>query len=175
MARRGYERRARNHARAPARGRAGEHLDGRDVSTQGAARMRSLPVRATTARDRDVVARMRDLPVAADEIEVEHRPALVTNVWPFLMTTELKVTIAEHAAGNYRVMMNIAESCSSAPPNVSFRDSTKSCTSMSFSPHRRRRESPRKRSPRRDDDPSSTRAFGRPALNRTRARQSRRA
>lgn len=26
-----------------------------------------------------------------------------------LMTTELKVTIAEHAAGNYRVMMNIAE------------------------------------------------------------------
>lgn len=28
---------------------------------------------------------------------------------PSLMTTELKVTIAEHAAGNYRVMMNIAE------------------------------------------------------------------
>lgn len=28
---------------------------------------------------------------------------------PALMTTELKVTIAEHAAGNYRVMMNIAE------------------------------------------------------------------
>jgi general secretion pathway protein A len=25
------------------------------------------------------------------------------------MTTELKVTIAEHAAGNYRVMMNIAD------------------------------------------------------------------
>jgi len=28
---------------------------------------------------------------------------------PGLMTTELKVTIAEHAAGNYRVMMNIAD------------------------------------------------------------------
>jgi type II secretory pathway predicted ATPase ExeA len=28
---------------------------------------------------------------------------------PALMTTELKVTIAEHAAGNYRVMMNIAD------------------------------------------------------------------
>jgi len=28
---------------------------------------------------------------------------------PSLMTTELKVTIAEHAAGNYRVMMNIAD------------------------------------------------------------------
>jgi type II secretory pathway predicted ATPase ExeA len=28
---------------------------------------------------------------------------------PLLMTTELKVTIAEHAAGNYRVMMNIAD------------------------------------------------------------------
>jgi general secretion pathway protein A len=28
---------------------------------------------------------------------------------PGLMTTELKVTVAEHAAGNYRVMMNIAE------------------------------------------------------------------
>ncbi len=25
------------------------------------------------------------------------------------MTTELEVTIAEHAAGNYRVMMNIAD------------------------------------------------------------------
>jgi len=25
------------------------------------------------------------------------------------MTTELKATIAEHAAGNYRVMMNIAD------------------------------------------------------------------
>ena len=25
------------------------------------------------------------------------------------MTTELKVTVAEHAAGNYRVMMNIAD------------------------------------------------------------------
>ena len=28
---------------------------------------------------------------------------------PALMSTELKVTIAEHAAGNYRVMMNIAD------------------------------------------------------------------
>jgi type II secretory pathway predicted ATPase ExeA len=28
---------------------------------------------------------------------------------PGLMTTELKVTVAEHAAGNYRVMMNIAD------------------------------------------------------------------
>jgi type II secretory pathway predicted ATPase ExeA len=28
---------------------------------------------------------------------------------PALMTTELKVTVAEHAAGNYRVMMNIAD------------------------------------------------------------------
>lgn len=28
---------------------------------------------------------------------------------PSLMTTELKVTVAEHAAGNYRVMMNIAD------------------------------------------------------------------
>lgn len=28
---------------------------------------------------------------------------------PSLMTTELKVTLAEHAAGNYRVMMNIAD------------------------------------------------------------------
>lgn len=28
---------------------------------------------------------------------------------PGLMTTELKVTLAEHAAGNYRVMMNIAD------------------------------------------------------------------
>lgn len=28
---------------------------------------------------------------------------------PALMTTELKVTGAEHAAGNYRVMMNIAD------------------------------------------------------------------
>jgi len=28
---------------------------------------------------------------------------------PALMTTELKATIAEHAAGNYRVMMNIAD------------------------------------------------------------------
>src|SRR5690606_36602139 len=28
---------------------------------------------------------------------------------PGLMTTELKVTIAEHAAGNYHVMMNIAD------------------------------------------------------------------
>jgi type II secretory pathway predicted ATPase ExeA len=28
---------------------------------------------------------------------------------PALMTTELKVTLAEHAAGNYRVMMNIAD------------------------------------------------------------------
>lgn len=28
---------------------------------------------------------------------------------PALMTTELKVTIAEHAVGNYRVMMNIAD------------------------------------------------------------------
>ena len=28
---------------------------------------------------------------------------------PALMTTELKVTVAEHAARNYRVMMNIAD------------------------------------------------------------------
>jgi type II secretory pathway predicted ATPase ExeA len=28
---------------------------------------------------------------------------------PALMTTELKVTVAEHAAGNYRVMMNMAD------------------------------------------------------------------
>jgi general secretion pathway protein A len=28
---------------------------------------------------------------------------------PGLMTTELKATVAEHAAGNYRVMMNIAD------------------------------------------------------------------
>jgi len=38
---------------------------------------------------------------------LEHVLAVAGN--PSLMTTELKVTVAEHAAGNYRVMMNIAD------------------------------------------------------------------
>jgi type II secretory pathway predicted ATPase ExeA len=38
---------------------------------------------------------------------LDHRLDAAGN--PALMTTELKVTVAEHAAGNYRVMMNIAD------------------------------------------------------------------
>jgi general secretion pathway protein A len=48
-------------------------------------------------------------PVARDQLCacLDHVLDVAGN--PALMTTELKVTVAEHAAGNYRVMMNIAD------------------------------------------------------------------
>lgn len=56
------------------------------------------------------VRRRLELPYASrDELSacLDHLLDAAGN--PALMTTELKVTIAEHAAGNYRVMMNIAD------------------------------------------------------------------
>ena len=38
---------------------------------------------------------------------LEHRLAAAGN--PSLMTNELKATLADHSAGNYRVLMNLAE------------------------------------------------------------------
>jgi type II secretory pathway predicted ATPase ExeA len=92
---------------------ASKDLDARQLLTVVLAGDARLPERLRTAELLPLGSRIRRRLVleyaSRDELLacLEHRLAAAGN--PSLMTSELKATLAEHAAGNYRVLMNLAD------------------------------------------------------------------
>jgi type II secretory pathway predicted ATPase ExeA len=92
---------------------ASKDLDARQLLTVVFAGDARLPERFRTAELLPLGSRIRRRLVldyaSRDEMLacLEHRLVAAGN--PSLMTSELKATLAEHSAGNYRVLMNLAE------------------------------------------------------------------
>jgi general secretion pathway protein A len=92
---------------------ASKDLDARQLLSVVLAGDARLPERLRTAELLPLGSRIRRRLVleyaSRDELLacLEHRLAAAGN--PSLMTAELKATLADHAAGNYRVLMNLAD------------------------------------------------------------------
>jgi hypothetical protein len=92
---------------------------------------------ARTARGDALVRRLTLDCASRDELLACLDHLLVAAGNPFLMTSELCVTLADHAAGNYRVLMNLGDELLTSPPTASSLGLTRSSSSKS-SPRLRR-------------------------------------